>query len=333
MLVTLLISALPASAQDDMSDSHKETVRQLFDDVVNTGDADSLEDIFADDYVNHGLGDDMDSAAYVAYIDTLRNAMPDLTATLEVLIANDEWAASRVRFDGTFVNDWIAGEESFPANGEPIIWTVIILHHFDEDGRIIEDFTAFDELFLFCQLDADPLPFVLSALLCTREYAPINTDVSVEAGSVSDETLEAEQQAFLAVIEDAINNGDLTAIDINMADDYRTYEPFGSFTREAFREVIAGLRGIVPDLHVDIDALIIEDNWLATRLIYTGTVTGEIPLLGSLNLTQPTGKPIRLIINVMVHYDENGGGFEDFKEYNGLGWLRQLGILSSDDNS
>ncbi len=255
----------------------------------------------------------------------MRAALPDFEATIEVLIAQDDYAANRVIYSGTFTNEWVMGDKTIAPNDEEIAWTSIIIYRFNEDGQIAEEFTSYDQLDLLLQLEDDVLPPAFLALIPPREIAP----AVVEDDIVYDDALTEKSRAFLiAVIEEAINNGDLDVINASMPGDYRTHEPFGDFTTEQFRDAIAAFRAIVPDLNVEINILFTENNWLATRLIYRGTFANEIPL-GIISI-EPTQKPIEFVINVLVHFDENGVGLEDFKEYNRLSWLRQIGVLEID---
>lgn len=310
-----------SAAQDDVSaEAHKTAVQMFVESVLNDGHIDVMNDLFAEDYVHHGIVQAMDQETYAAYIEAVRDALPDFDAQIEILIAEDEWAASRIVFSGTFENVWVEGDTTIPPNNQPLLWALHTIHRFDEAGRIVEDFTAFDRLDLLRQMDASPLPALLRNALRSPEHTPVEMR---EPEFTAD--LDAQKDAFRRVIEDALNNGDLTAIDRYMADDYRTHEPFGNFTREGFKDVVAGFRQVVPDLDVSIETLISEGDWLAARLIYTGTVSGEIP--GLRRSLQPRERPIQFVINVFVRFNADGIGIEDYKAYNRLGWLDQVGLL------
>ncbi len=324
LLFMLIFPLFSTTAQDTDLEAHKTVVRSVYEQAFSAGEVDILQDALAPNYINHGLGDDLDADGFEAYITSLRTAMPDLEATIEVLIAEGEWAASRILLTGTFENEWVLGDEVIAPNQEPILWTLIIMHRFDENGQIAEDFTSFDDLDLRVQLGVSPLPRLITNLLPAREYVPavMEEDQSLDLEDIQIET-------FRHVIEDAINNGDLNAIDISLPGDYLTHEPFGDFTSAQFHLAIGGLRTIVPDLSVSTEVLITEGNWLATHLIYTGTFSEDISFSG---ITIPANnEPIRFIVNVLVHFDDEGVGLEDFKEYNRFVWLQQLGILPTDD--
>jgi hypothetical protein len=80
-------------------------------------------------------------------------------------------------------------------------------------------------------------------------------------------------------------------------------------------------------LHVDTDIIIAEGDWLAGRLVYTGTFGQKISQDGV--TIEATGKPILFVINVFVRFNKGGIGMADYKEYNRLGWLQQLGLLAA----
>jgi predicted ester cyclase len=321
ILLWMFVSAVlvfPLAAQEEASDAHKEAVQQIYDDVYSAGSLDLLDTLLAPDYVLHGYGADADADAYKA-----RAAMPDFEVAIEVLIAEDDWAASRVLHTGTFENEWVLNGETIAPNGETISWSSITLHRFNEDGLLVEDFTAFDMLDLLIQLDAAPVPDALALLIGEREHFP-----AVMGETIAADLEDTNEEAFNHIIEDGINLGDFSAMETYMSEDYGLHEPFGDFDREQFIAVIAGFRAAVPDLHVTIDAVLTEGDWLATRLIYEGVFTNSIDL-GAVYV-EATNEPIRFIINVVIEFDGEGIGVADFKEYNRLAWLQQLGYIEAE---
>jgi predicted ester cyclase len=325
LMVTLVcsLSVMVVSAADDSTAQHKETLQQIYDKAIATGDVDLLDANYAADYVNHGFGDDIDLTEFKTFISAWVSAMPDFKVTPEVIIAETEWAASRIIFSGTFSDEWVLGNEKIAPNNKPIMLSFNILHRFDDEGKIAEDFTAFDKLGLLIQMDAAPeLPAYISSTLVTGKIEPIVLGETVSTGME-----QAHKDGYGGVIDDSLNKGDLTAIDKYMVEDYLTYEPFGNFTREQFRTVVKVFRTVVPDLHVDTDIIIAEGDWLAGRLVYTGTFGQKISQDGV--TIEATGKPILFVINVFVRFNKGGIGMADYKEYNRLGWLQQLGLLAA----
>jgi predicted ester cyclase len=317
VLILVFLFPIPALARQEMSVSHKNVIQQVYAEVFNSGVLEVMDALYAPDYMNHGFGKAMTLADYKASIAAMRAAMPDFQAAIEVLIAEGEWAASRVVYGGTFEKDWVFDGETLPPTGARVEWTLNILHRFNEQGQIAEDFTAFDRLALPL---ANPLPPYLENALTPSRRFPIIMQDPLNTGME-----EAHKETFRVFIEEVLNKGNLEAIDLYMAEDHRTHEPFGDFTRGQFKQIIEGFRATVPDLHVEIEALVAEADWLAARLVYTGTFSN--PLASGGMTLEPTHQPIRFIIHVFVRFNEAGVGIEDYKEYNRLSWLQQGGLL------
>lgn len=329
VLIVVVVMALLGSiqtmfAQEDVATLHKETLQQVYEKAIATGEVDLLDASYAADYVNHGFGDELDLSGFKAFISAWAAAMPDFKVTPEVIIANadDAWAASRIILSGTFSAKWVLGDETIEPNNKPIQLSFNILHRFDDAGKIAEDFTAFDRLSLLIQMDAAPkLPDYISNTLVTGKIEPIVLSEPVSSGME-----QAHKDGYAGVIDLSLNKGDLSAIDKYMADDYLTHEPFGNFTRDTFRTVVQVFRTVVPDLHVAMEITVAEGDWLAGRLVYTGTFA--VPISQDSTTIASTGKPIKFVINVFVRFNKDGIGIQDYKEYNRLGWLQQLGLAS-----
>jgi steroid delta-isomerase-like uncharacterized protein len=129
------------------AEQHKATIRRMFDEGM-AGNLDIFDAVIAPDYVGHnpssypgdqemhGPQSQKDSFADV------RASFPDLRATLEQLVAEDDRAALRVRYEGTFTNAF-AG---IPANGNAFSLTYNIHYRFDSSGKIAEEWLEWDTL-------------------------------------------------------------------------------------------------------------------------------------------------------------------------------------------
>lgn len=70
--------------------------------------------------------------------------------------------------------------------------------------------------------------------------------------------------------------GDLSAISRYFADDYvRHSSDGGSYSRDAFREILADLHAGFPDLEVEVEDVLADDRRVAYRWRSTGTHRGE----------------------------------------------------------
>jgi steroid delta-isomerase-like uncharacterized protein len=144
-LLGLLFAVLPASAAPrrelELRSRNKAVARRVFDEIFNQGRFEVADEIYAKDFVNHGvhrdigLKEDQDAAR------GWKLAFPDLKMTVLKEIAEGDLVA--VLYTGTGTN---TGEgNGLPATGKKIeargitIWRIV-------NGKITEEWSAFDQL-------------------------------------------------------------------------------------------------------------------------------------------------------------------------------------------
>lgn len=132
---------------------NKALSRRLFEEVINGKDYDVLEEIYASDIVGHGspaLAEELTGRdAHEAYIRGGLEAIPDLTATIEAMVAEDDLVAFRLSYTGTNEGDFM----DIPATGEKVSFDVMGFHRI-EDGKIAETWSLPDTLDMMQQLGA-----------------------------------------------------------------------------------------------------------------------------------------------------------------------------------
>jgi steroid delta-isomerase-like uncharacterized protein len=138
------------------AEENKAAVRHFWEDHLNTGNAALCENDFAPDAVNHdpnspsvppgpeGIGQ---------LITQYRTAFPDLTATVEDLIAEGDKVAYRLTFRGTNQGELMG----MPATGKQVTYTGIGIDKV-VNGTIMEMWLNFDALGLLQQVGAVPSP-------------------------------------------------------------------------------------------------------------------------------------------------------------------------------
>jgi steroid delta-isomerase-like uncharacterized protein len=91
-------------------------------------------------------------------------------------------------------------------------------------------------------------------------------------------------------IEDGVGIGRLDTLDEVLADDIElpTIASMGPANRDGLKLVNQGFRAAFPDLHARIDQVYAFADWVAAKLTWTGTNTGEF------NGQPPTGKTIAI---------------------------------------
>ncbi|HEU0026879.1 MAG TPA: ester cyclase [Ktedonobacterales bacterium] len=137
---------------------------------------------------------------------------------------------------------------------------------------------------------------------------------------MSAQDLAANKAAVRRYLDEAWNKGNLDVIDELMAPDYARYTPAAQLDREGQKQRIAGFRQALPDVHLDVDRIVAEDDHVAFRVVIRGAHQG--PLLG----VAPTGQSVTFTATDIVRI-VNGKIVEHWGNMDELGLLRQLGAF------
>jgi steroid delta-isomerase-like uncharacterized protein len=158
------LTARPDSPPGEAADAslaarNKAVVRRVYDDVVSGGDVAVLDDIVAADHIDHPSARSFEMpaggpAAIRREVEVFRTGFPDLTATVEDLIAQGNSVAARTTWRGTNSGSF-AG---IPPTGKPIAIQTIDFFRIGSDGRIVERSGSFDALGIMQQLGLVPPP-------------------------------------------------------------------------------------------------------------------------------------------------------------------------------
>ena len=131
-----------------------------------------------------------------------------------------------------------------------------------------------------------------------------------------------EAKAILQrMFDEIINEGRLEVADELFAEDFVDHGPMGDMTgRETFKQLIAQWRAAVPDVHCQVDNVIVDGDLCAWLVRTTGTHTGD-------GLGFPaTGKRFQTVSANMGRF-ENGLAAEHWAEQGMFPMLVQLGII------
>ena len=127
--------------------------------------------------------------------------------------------------------------------------------------------------------------------------------------------------------EELWTRGNLAVADEIVAPDYVRHDPGDPFPArgpEDVKRIVTMLRKMLPDLRIEIDAMVAEGDLLVTR--YTATATDTAGYMG----WPPTGKTIRTSAMQMFRFS-SGKIVESWAVRDDLGTLRQLGHLPAVD--
>lgn len=130
----------------------------------------------------------------------------------------------------------------------------------------------------------------------------------------------AAQEAF----GEAINTGRLDALDELVAPDSVDHDPAPGQGPgpDGFKAFFAEMRTAFPDLHVDVETLVADEDQVAFAYTLTGTHQG--PFQGH----DATGKPIE-VRGVQISKFADGKLVERWGSSDELGIMTQLGLLGS----
>jgi steroid delta-isomerase-like uncharacterized protein len=147
-----MLLAAPAVATDaQIEEKNKEIARRVIEEVLGQGNFELAEQLYAKDFVNHGLTRDISLKEDQEAARGWKQAFPDLKMTADLLIAEGDLV--------TVV--WIAsGTNTGTGNGLPAtgksgrmrgitIWRIV-------DGKLREEWSAFDQLSFLQQLGLMP---------------------------------------------------------------------------------------------------------------------------------------------------------------------------------
>lgn len=122
-------------------EENKQLARRIPQEVVNQGQIDLLDDLLAKDFVGHYRGRRYDREAFKQYIAARKEAFPDLSVTVEHIVAEENMVAQHVTIQGTHEGGYKGAE---PTETEIDVSNMVFSRI--EAGKIIERWRVLDEL-------------------------------------------------------------------------------------------------------------------------------------------------------------------------------------------
>jgi steroid delta-isomerase-like uncharacterized protein len=150
-MVLLTFAPLPAAfakstapslpANPSLQDQNKAIARRVFEEIFNQGKFQVANEIYAKDFVNHGLHKDSDLKEDQAAVRWEKKIAPDLKITVDLMVAEGDLVTVVWTARGTNTGR----DGALPATGMKLeirgitVWRVV-------DGKIREEWTSFDQL-------------------------------------------------------------------------------------------------------------------------------------------------------------------------------------------
>ena len=134
-----IISIQQASAQNSsQEEDNKALVTAFYNDVYDNHNLSAIDKYMADNFTSAGPGTDRESLKALGR--TAIDSFPDVTRSLDNMIAEEDMVAIFISWDGTFTGKDVGG---IPANGNP--WTAATADLYRiSDGQIQEHWQVAD---------------------------------------------------------------------------------------------------------------------------------------------------------------------------------------------
>ncbi|WP_404788383.1 ester cyclase [Altericista sp. CCNU0014] len=137
-----------------MSQQANIAATQRLGEAVNSGNLEILREVFAPTVIDRDPAPDQEPgpAGFIHFFTGFRAAFPDLSISVEQLVADDDNVAIAYTVTGTHQGDFLG----IPATGRPIKARGVQIARF-ENGQIVERWGSSDQLGILQQLGANPL--------------------------------------------------------------------------------------------------------------------------------------------------------------------------------
>jgi steroid delta-isomerase-like uncharacterized protein len=137
--VLLLAALFPAPTRAETTEQRKAVARRVFDEIFNQGRFEVAAQIYAPDFVNHGLQRDFNLKEDQEAARGWKAAAPDLHTEIRKILADGEYVTVLWYAEGTNTGTG----NGLPATGKKMGTTGITIWRI-ADGRIREEWSQFD---------------------------------------------------------------------------------------------------------------------------------------------------------------------------------------------
>ena len=151
---TEVFDSAPVAEALSASGNAEAVLRRMFDEIINQGRLEVADELFAEDYVDHGpMGDIAGREGFKQLVAQWRGAVPDVHCEVDTVIADGDLCAWLVRTTGTHTGDGLG----FPATGRRFETVSANVGRF-RDGRAAEHWAEQGMFPMLLQLGVLPAP-------------------------------------------------------------------------------------------------------------------------------------------------------------------------------
>jgi len=142
--------------ESPLSEENKEKSRRLLEEAFGQGKLEVIDEVLHSDFVcydpNSESGEISGADTIKGEIDYFRQAVPDLTYTVDDQVAEGDKVVSRYTATGTHQGEFFG----VPGTGKRVEFTGIQIDRFDESGKMIEEWPEYDLLGAMRQIGVVP---------------------------------------------------------------------------------------------------------------------------------------------------------------------------------
>jgi steroid delta-isomerase-like uncharacterized protein len=131
------------------TEKNKEIVRKIYEDCLNTGKVELLDQFVAEDYV--GVAGQIGPVAFAGLIKELRQGFPDIQWTVEDLLAEEDRVMVRWKWQGTHLGAF----RGFPVSQKCFVSTAIVIYQL-RDNKVVQAWMENDRLGFLQQMEVVP---------------------------------------------------------------------------------------------------------------------------------------------------------------------------------
>ena len=276
---------------------NKRTIRRLYEEVVNEGRLELLDEIaLADHHEHNPLPGQSDGAEGLKQRVSMVRGAFDPRFTIEHLLEDGDKVAIMWTNRGTHLAEWFG----IPATGKTFAINGIDIFRL-EGGRLAEHWDVVDVFGMLSQIGALATP-----------------GTGADAGGEAD----ANKASARRMVDEVVNEGNIDLIDELLAPEFVDHSapPGVPPGREGAKLFMTALRHAFPDLHASVDDVIAEGDKVVQRTRARGTMKGELMGL------PPSGKSASWEQIHILRF-ANGREVEHWAVSDQLGMLSQLGFL------
>jgi steroid delta-isomerase-like uncharacterized protein len=142
-----------AHEETKMATDAKQLVNRMFEEIINNGRVELMDELFDPALVTHTQQGDMDRDAFRQFVLAWRSAFPDIECSVSQLIQEGDRCSWTIRATGTHKGEFMG----IPATGKSIDF-LSMNYAIVRDGRGLEHWVLMDLPAMMAQLGAMPQP-------------------------------------------------------------------------------------------------------------------------------------------------------------------------------